>query len=381
MTTPYKGATVAQFYVAEIVAGQTPVNPSWKPLRTVSGIPSITRDSLISNELNASREVSSVRTGNEQVAGEYAIELSQSSQDDLLSAAMTSDWVAGSTVASQAITVDATAKTFSGAGFTAEAGDLIYFPSLTGNNAKPFMVTAATPTLITGAAIQHALADETADSTLVIADTLSTGDLCKSISILTWMKGRCGTADAWLLTKGVEVSGFTIELAVNAMVTGSFPMIGRSQEILAGLPSGSTFVTNFSADPFASVDVSAFDGAAPLKLVDSFTITNDNETSSQFELGNRGVAFIERGRANNTFSLAGKLYDLTMVEKFINETDVTLHAILSGVSGAMSFTLNDSKITAATPELGGPESVTLSVEGQATGSSMKSSIVIQRLVY
>jgi hypothetical protein len=165
------------------------------------------------------------------------------------------------------------------------------------------------------------------------------------------------------------------------MVTGSFPMIGRSQEILAGLPSGSTFVTNFSADPFASVDVSAFDGAAPLKLVDSFTITNDNEASSQFELGNRGVAFVERGRANNTFSLAGKLYDLAMVEKFINETDVTLHAILSGVYGAMSFTLNDSKITAATPELGGPESVTLSVEGQAVGSSMKSSIVIQRLVY
>lgn len=383
---PYRGSLTAQFYVPELTQGETPVSPSWRPLRSTGGGPAITRDALVSAELDSSREVSAIRTGNEQVTGEYAIELSQESQDDLLAAAMTSDWQAGESEVGLSITVAAAAKTFTRAtgDFTTSTavGDLVYFEGLTGDNAKPFIVTAVTPLVLTGAGIQHTLTDESAVTTdYKTADKLETGNLCKSVSILTWFKGECGNPDAYVITRGVEFTGFTIEQAVNAMVTGSFPFIGLSQEVLPGLPAGSTFTVNFAADPFASVDVAAFDGTAPLKLVDSFTITNDNEASAQFELGNKAVAFVERGRANNTFSLAGKLYDLTMYNKFLDETEVEITSLLSGVSGAMSFALHKAKLTAATPEIGGAEAVTLSMEGQATGSEFESSITVQRLTF
>ena len=383
---PYKGATTAQFYVLESTQGVTPTSPSWKPLRSTGGIPAITRDALVSAELDGGREIASIRTGNEQVAGEYAIELSQSSQDDMLACAMTSNWIAGSSAVGMSVTVNSAAKTFTRAAgdFTTvcEVGDLVRFADLTGGNAKPFIATDVLPLVITGAGIQHALTNESAATTdFASADKLGTGNLCKSVSILTWFKGKCGNPDAYVITRGVEFTGFTIEQAVNAMITGSFPFIGLSQEVLPSLPAGSTFTETFGADPFASVDVTAFDGSAPLKLIDSFTITNDNETSAQFELGNRAVAFIERGRAMNTFSLSGKLYDLTMLNKFIAETEVEISSILSGPSGAMSFTLSKAKLTAATPEIGGAESVTLSLEGQATGTPLQSSITIQRLTY
>lgn len=383
---PYKGANTAQFYVAELTPGVTPTSPSWSPLRNTGGIPAVTRDALVSNELDGSREVSSIRTGNKQVAGEYAIELSASSQDELLAGAMTSSWQSGSTVAGLTIDVSASAKTFtrSTGDFTTavEVGDLVRFPELAGGNALPFVVTAVTPLVITGSAISHTLTNETdTPSSLVVADKLETGNLCKTFSVLTWFKGTCGGADSYLLTKGVEFSGFTIEQAVNAMVTGSFPFIGLSQEVLTAPPAGSTFTVNFSAQPFASVDVSAFNGTAPLKLIDTFTITNDNAASAQFELGNSQVAFVERGRASNTFSLAGKLYDTALLNLFLNETQIELTSILAGPDGAMSFTLKRAELTAATPEIGGPESVTLSLEGQATGNSIQSSIVIQRLAY
>lgn len=386
MLQPYKGANTAQFYVAELTPGVTPTSPSWSPLRNTGGIPAVTRDALVSNELDGSREVSSIRTGNKQVAGEYAIELSASSQDELLAGAMTSSWQSGSTVAGLTIDVSASAKTFtrSTGDFTTavEVGDLVRFPELAGGNALPFVVTAVTPLVITGAAISHALTDETdTPSSLVVADKLETGNLCKTFSVLTWFKGTCGGADSYLLTKGVEFTGFTIEQAVNAMVTGSFPFIGLSQEVLTAPPAGSTFTVNFSAQPFASVDVSAFNGTAPLKLIDTFTITNDNAASAQFELGNSQVAFVERGRASNTFSLAGKLYDTALLNLFLNETQIELTSILAGPDGAMSFALKRAELTAATPEIGGPESVTLSLEGQATGNSIQSSIVIQRLSY
>ena len=383
---PYKGANTAQFYVLETTPGVTPTSPSWSPLRNTGGIPAVTRDALVSNELDGSRETSSIRTGNKQVTGEYAIELSAQSQDELLAGAMTSSWIAGSTVAGLSVTVDADAKTFTRAAgdYTTaiEVGDLVRFPGLTGDNSKPFIATAVSALVVTGAAINHTLTDESAvTSDLVIADKLETGNLCKTYSILTWLKGRCGGADSYIITRGVEFSGFSIEQAVNAMVTGSFPFIGLSQEILSAPPSGSTFTVNFDAQPFASVDVSAFNGTAPLKLIDTFTITNDNGTSAQFELGNDSVAFVERGRAANTFSLAGKLYDMTLLNLFLNETQIELTSILAGPDGAMSFTLKRAELTAATPEIGGPESITLTMEGQATGNPMQSSIVIQRIAY
>ncbi|EIP7371924.1 hypothetical protein LRT82_004481 [Salmonella enterica] len=383
---PYKGANTAQFYVLETTPGVTPTSPSWSPLRNTGGIPAVTRDALVSNELDGSRETSSIRTGNKQVTGEYAIELSAQSQDELLAGAMTSSWVAGSTVAGLSVTVDADAKTFTrdAGDFTTavEVGDLVRFPGLTGDNSKPFIVTAVSALVVTGDAINHTLTDESAvTSDLVIADKLETGNLCKTYSILTWFKGRCGGADSYVITRGVEFTGFTIEQAVNAMVTGSFPFIGLNQEILSAPPAGSTFTVNFNAQPFASVDVSAFNGTAPLKLIDTFTITNDNGTSAQFELGNDSVAFVERGRAANTFSLAGKLYDMTLLNLFLNETQIELTSILAGPDGAMSFTLKRAELTSATPEIGGPESVTLSMEGQATGNQMQSSIIIQRIAY
>lgn len=383
---PFKGANTAHFYIPEVTAGVTPTNPAWYPLRNTGGVPALTRDALVSNELDGSRETSSIRTGNKQITGEFAIELSAESQDELLAGAMTSSWVAGSTVAGLTIDVSASGKTFtrSTGDFTTsvEVGDLIAFPGLAGNNAKPFIVTAVSALVVTGAGIPHTLTDETDVTTdLIVGDKLETGNLCKTYSVLTVFTGKCGTVDAYLLTKGVEFSGFSIEQAVNAMVTGSFPFIGLSQEVLSALPSGSTFPYSFDAEPFASVDVSAFNGTAPLKLIDTFTITNDNATSAQFELGNDSVAFVERGRAANTFSLAGKLYDMTLLNLFLNETQVEMTSILSGVTGAMSFTLKRAELTAATPEVGGPESVTLTIEGQATGNKLLSSIVIQRIAY
>lgn len=383
---PYKGANTAQYYVLETTPGVTPTNPTWSILRNTGGIPAVTRDALVSNELDGSRETSSIRTGNKQVTGEFAIEFGPRSQDELLAGAMTSSWVSGSTVTGLSVTVDAGAKTYTRAAgdFTTdvEVGDLVRFPDLTGNNSKPFIATAVSTLVITGAAIQYSLTDESDVTTdLVVADKLETGNLCKSYSVLTWFKGKCGAPDSYLLTKGVEFTGFTIEQAVNAMVTGSFPFIGLSQEVLSTYPAGSTFPSEAKRDPFSSVDVSAYNGTAPLELVDTFTITNDNGASAQFALGNASVAFVERAKAANTFSLAGKLYDMTLLNLFLNETQIELTSILENQGGVMSFTLKRAELTSATPEIGGPESVTLSLEGQATGNAIQSSIVIQRIAY
>ena len=380
---PFTGSNTSHYYVMEATPGVTPPTPLWTKIRNTGGVPTIIKDALISDELDDSREITGVRVGNEQAQGEYSVELSQTSQDNLIANAMSSAWVAGLALSTIEVTVDEAAKTYTrtAGDYLADGvlvGDLIRYNNLTGDNAKPFIATTVTATVITGAAITHTLTDEVVTTDIDTGDKIGTGSLCSTMSILTWFRGKCGTVDQYVVTKGVEFTGFSFEIAVNAQVTGSFPLLGRSQDF-TGLPAGSTFAPELTTRAFAGVDGKVLVDETIEAFITSSTLTNDNEASAQFELGNKAVSFVERGRATNTVSMSGFMANTDLVQRFINEVETSVTIILNGLDGAMSFSYPKTFLTAATPEIGAPTSITQSLEGTATGNKAQSSITIQRL--
>ncbi|MGB2265000.1 MAG: phage tail tube protein, partial [Glaciecola sp.] len=259
MTSPFTGSNTSHYYIVEATPGVTPANPLWTKIRNTGGIPAIIKDALISDELDDSREITGVRVGNEQAQGEYSVELSQDSQDELIANAMSSSWVAGLALSTVEVTVDETLKTFTrtAGDYVSDGvvvGDLIRFNDLTGDNAKPFIVTAVTASVVTGGAITHTLTPEVITTDIATGDTIGTGSECKTMSVLTWLRGKCGTVDKYVLTKGVEFTGFSFEVAVNAQVTGSFPLLGRTQVFSDTPPTGSTFAADLTTRAFAGVD-------------------------------------------------------------------------------------------------------------------------------
>lgn len=385
MGSPFTGSNTSHYYIAEVTPGVTPTTPLWTKIRNTGGVPAIIKDALISDELDDSREITGVRVGNEQAQGEYSVELSQTSQDDLIANAMSSAWVAGLDEAAIDIVVTSSSKDFSrtdGGDFIAdgvEVGDLIRFNDLTGDNAKPFIATQVSISTVNGGAITHTLTDESASTVYATGDKIGTGSLCSTISVLTWFRGKCGTVDKYVLTKGVEFTGFSFEVAVNAQVTGSFPLLGRQQTFSDTPPAGSTFATDLTTRAFAGVDGKVLVDGEVEAFITSSTLTNDNEASAQFELGNKAVAFVERGRATNTVSASGFMAGTDLVERFVNEVETSIDIILNGLDGAMSFSYPKTFLTAATPEIGGATSITQSLEGTAIGSKLQSSVIIQRL--
>ena len=386
MANPFTGANSPLWYVEEVTPGVTPTNPVWKELRTVSGMPSTQRDMTESNELNSKRDSSKPRLGNKQVTGELAVEYTASSQDDILAGAMMGTWESGETETGLNITVNATAKTFTRAAgdFTTkvEVGDYIAFPTLTGDNAKPFFVTNVTALAITAGENTYKLADETkAAVTYKTANRLQVGSVCKTYSILAILNGTCGTTTAYMISRGVRFTGFSLEAAVNSMITGSSAVIGMSQEVLTAFPTGSTFPAIAKPDPFHAVDAVAFEEGVKLEFVDNFTITNDNSASAQFALGDDSVSFVEMTKAKNTFSASGKVASLDLFEKSLGEPASTLKVCFANNDGALAFKLNNCTFS-VTPERGGPESITQSIEGQAAmADNGESSLVIYRIVY
>lgn len=383
---PWAGATTSQWYVAETVPGETPASPVWNAFRYTSGIPTLTKDALQSEELNDSREITDIRTGNESTAGEFGVELSPGSYTDIIENALRTSKEDGFTELAVEVTVDDVAKTFTrtAGDFIAdgvEVGDLIRFSDLTGANADAFTVTAVTATVVTGGAITVDLTAETVTTDYTVADKYKTGSECKTISVLTWLRGRCGTIEKYLLTTGVEMTGFSFDVSVNANVTGSFPMIGRKQEILDAPPAGSSFATVPTGRVFSGVDGKVLVDNVVQAFITSATVTNDNAASPQFELGDKSVSFVEVGRANNTLSLSGFMANFDLHQLFLDETEATFTVILSGPSGVLSFTYPKVFLTASTPEIGGETSITQTLEGQATGNANQSSIIVQEIVY
>tara|TARA_R110001632_G_scaffold71359_1_gene165528 strand:- start:755 stop:1918 length:1164 start_codon:yes stop_codon:yes gene_type:complete len=384
MTSPFTGSNTSHYYVAEVTPGITPTSPLWTKIRNTGGVPTIIKDALISDELDDSREITGVRVGNEQAQGEYSVELSQTSQDDLIANAMSSAWVAGLALTTIEVTVDETLKTFTrtAGDYLADGvlvGDLIRFNGLTGDNAKPFIATSVSALVVAGAAITHTLTPEVVTTDIDTGDKIGTGSLCPTMSILTWYRGRCGTVDKYVLTAGVEFTGFSFEVAVNAQVTGSFPLLGRMQTFSDTPPVGSTFAADLTTRSFAGVDGKVLVDETIEAFITSSTLTNDNEASAQFELGNKAVSFVERGRATNTVSMSGFMANTDLVQRFNDEVETSIDIILNGLDGAMSFSYPKTFLTAATPEIGGATSITQSLEGTAIGSKLQSSVIIQRL--
>lgn len=385
---PKSGSVVAHYYTIETVCGVTPTSPVWSPLRFTSGNLALIRDVLVSEELDGSRETTSVRLGSKQTGGEISIELSPTSYDDLLEIALGGTWVVRLGEAGLSITVSASGKTFTRASgdFTTAPtsvviGDIIQFPSLTGNNSGTFRVTAVTATIITCSGIVvGVLADESSVTTdIKVGDTLSVGAIRRTVSILSNFPDSDGAADYQLIT-GVEITGFNFDVSVNAMVTGSLPTIGRELSLLgATSPSGSTFNSPITTEVFSALDGRILQDGVVIGFFTSVTITNDNNQSAQFEIGSEGVAFIEKGRVNNTLTISTFFSTTALLQKFLDETVVQLTTILEGIGGSLMFDFPTVKYTAGSPEVGGEASVVQNLEAQAIGGVGNSSLIIRRI--
>ena len=86
--------SAVQYYYVEEVAGVIPATPAWKPIRFVSAGLTPTINQIDTAEMNQSRQRPPSRGGTYSVAGDIAVELSFSSFDDLIQAAMQGTWTA-----------------------------------------------------------------------------------------------------------------------------------------------------------------------------------------------------------------------------------------------------------------------------------------------
>jgi hypothetical protein len=390
---PATGARASHFYAAEIDCGVTPANAAFKPLRFTSGNPQQTRDSLQSEELDGSREIADLRLGSKQTGGEINVELSVTSYDDLLEAALGGSWSSGLDISGLDVSVDSASKVFTRASGDnisdgIEVGQILQYSGFSEEeNNQAFIVTDVTALTVTGAYIKDGkLVDESsATVNYKTADGLEVGTSGRSFTILThFADAEDGVNGAgtgiWQITRGVVITGFSFDVSVNSIVTGSFPTLGRGQETDILLEGGWTFPAVEKTETFAGVDGKLIEAGAVIAFVTSIQNTLDNNAQALFEIGSDEVSFIEEGRANSTLSIATYFTNANLVNKFLNETETSIDILLTGVDGSLSFSYPRVVYTSGAPSIEGQQSVSQALEAQALGQQDGgSSLIIQRL--
>ena len=223
------------------------------------------------------------------------------------------------------------------------------------------------------AALQSTFEVDPDDSDVMLA---SVGRNVRTFSLLIQYNDLLAQP-AYDIVTGVEFTGFSITLGVNAIATASFSVIGRGYDANATLPAGSTFADRTTSQPYTGLDgVITLDGSA-LGIVTSMSPTLDNNANAVFAIGSRGVSYVEYGRANNTFDLATAFSSYDLFTRFIDEqrSAITLRLTLDG--NFLEFMYPKVHLTQGSPNPEGEGTIALTVSVQALrDATVGSSVVI-----
>ena len=383
-------------YGAETTLG-TQSNATGQVLRRISSTLALAKDAFTSNEVRPDQQVYDARHGVRRVTGNVHGELSTKSYDDFIEAALRGTWTAGvsvqnSTPAMSTATLTATTGASTGT-FTASAGsfltaglrvgDVFRVTGSTGNTNKNFRIVGMTATTLT---VFPAPATATAATTWTIAvqgKKLATGTSQRSFTIEQYYPD----IDVSETFVGCRVGEMAVSMPPTGMATVSFGVQGINMlgTNAANAPVFASPTAAVSTGILAGVNGSLSVAGAPSALVTQLDFNVGLNLYSAPVVGSQSVPEIFYGRTVINGTLSAYFADQTMLNYFLNETEIALQALLDDANGTdfMAFRMNRVKLMGATKTVGPDGGVILQSPFQsllssgATGSD-DGSLIIQR---
>ena len=139
--------------------------------------------------------------------------------------------------------------------------------------------------------------------------------------------------------RGCFVNQFSLNLQPNAMMTGSFEIVGLSGET-ADTPLTASVAASRTGRAYDTYSGELRDGDDTLAVVTGLEFTLNNGIQPQFVLFQRAAPFVTWGRSNCTGTLTAFFEDARMIQKFLDETPVDLHFTIGRPQdGQYQFTL------------------------------------------
>ena len=319
-------------------------------LRRVSSSLKFASDTYQSNEVRIDRQIADYRLGKKSVTGSIVGEFSPGTYFDFIEAACRGTKAAAITLGPSALTSiaadNATSKFVCGGGdpiaLGLRVGHILRFTNLSdsGDNTKNFLITGFGGSSNRNISVYPAPDTMTADTTFSVATT-GKSIIVPSSSFVSRKFGfehYFSNLDIAHLFTECRVAGFKIGLPATGMSTMEIPVMGR---FMAAIESASApFFTSPTAAGttgiFAAVNGLLQVGGSTVGVVTGLTIDMNLAPSADAVVGQNFVPEIFLGKANVTGQVTAMLQDNTLVDDFINESEISILAYLTTTSASNS---------------------------------------------
>jgi len=166
-------------------------------------------------------------------------------------------------------------------------------------------------------------------------DVLKVGTTPKYFSI----EDAANDISQFRLFTGMAVSGMSVSIAPNQMVTGTFDMVGKTMTQAATTAStGGTPTAATTNAPFDSYSGTISDGGSAVSIVTSIDFSVSNSLAPTFVVGSDSAQALEYGRAVVEGTMTVYYEDATLINKFINETESAIEVSVDDPTGSNPYT-------------------------------------------
>lgn len=343
-------------YIKEDCWGEVPDIGDMQESRFTSEGLGIDRSTTVSEEIRIDRQVSDLIPTKVEASGEVSGELSYTTYDDFIEAALCNDWE---------VAVDATES-----GVTAAGGKLLYPPAalpafilgqalqLSGftDDANNIIVVVTDMDIGTGAVtVAPVLVDETPVGDIVAkGQAVTNGILTKSF----YLEKEFTDVSKILSYLGMVVNQMTLNVEAEATVGVSFSFMGKNGDALdVSLNPGNTIdATTTDIMSSGTQDETILEGTTKIGLIKSLSLEASNNLRGKVAIGVVGNVGVGKGRFNVTGSISAYFEDFRIYEKYLqNQSSSLVFTLSDAESGTYVFNLPHIKFTESTIVSGGPD--------------------------
>lgn len=371
--------------VAEATYGTTPATPPFTPIRHTGTTLGLSKESLQSEEIRNDRQIADFRHGARQVGGDISVELSCFSFDIILEALLGGTWTPVATTGAQSLSASV-------GGFARAAGSFITdgitngmvitssgFASA-GNNGRFRVTTASALTLVVVPLDGQTMAIDVAAAARTLSSinaALKAGTTRRSFTVERFFGDIASVDKPYHRFTGVEFNTMQFAINANAMVTGTFGVVGKDLTTDTAIAAGATYANPTTTSPLDSFTGTLEENATVIAVITEIQLNLDNGLDPRFVVGSKTTIRPSIGRSNVSGNITAYFENSLLLDKFINETESKIKFTLpDGLGNKINVTLPRLKYNGGQPDVQGDGPITMSLPFQALLDSVTSTNII-----